>query len=222
MNAKAINVCLGAAVIFGASCLAMSPARAGDLIENVPQKMIEILPLEDAQGAQIAAIPVVIYSSGAQVRVEPVPADKNGDLDQKQLRAIFTTGARLSRAQGISVSLGVMIGNFVRGVGSIDDFESGLLIQAEPGLAGGELSIGIASVWAPGSLLGVPLTVSGSDLKATILRSWGTSSHPNQTYAGIQGDVEFFLVKASVGILHRIAGTEGGKWIFDAGVGFGL
>jgi hypothetical protein len=128
-----------------------------------------------------------------------------------------TWSVRLSTPQIASASLGLV-------VGSIDPpdpppagshLSHGLLLQIEPGVAGGKLSIGYARGLFP---------YAGAGIKASLLRTWGRPlvTEPRQTYAGLEIEASFF-VNLGLGVLWRVDGTaQAPRTMVTAGIGLGF
>jgi hypothetical protein len=128
-----------------------------------------------------------------------------------------TWGVRISTPQIVSASAGVLIGE-------IDAPEPpppgtflphGLLLQVEPGLAGGKLSAGYASGLLPYAAYGIKLSA---------LRTWGHPlvARPRATYLGIEAEASFF-VKFSVGVMQRVGGNPASSGtMVTGGIGIGF
>ncbi len=128
-----------------------------------------------------------------------------------------TWNIRLSTPQIASASLGVV-------VGSIDPpdppppnshLSHGFLLQVEPGLAGGKVTLGYARGLFPYAAAGI---------KAALLRTWGhpAFTEPRQTYAGVEIEAAFF-VNVDLGVLWRVAGEGNAPHVIvTAGLGLGF
>ena len=128
-----------------------------------------------------------------------------------------TWGVRLSTPQIVSASAGVLIGE-------IDAPEPpppgthlphGMLLQVEPGLAGGKLSVGYAKGLLP---------YAAGGLKLSALRTWGHPlvAKPRATYVGIEAEATFF-VKFSVGVMRRVGGNPASsRTMVTGGIGIGF
>jgi hypothetical protein len=131
---------------------------------------------------------------------------------------IGTWGVRASTPQLFSISGGVLIGE----IDPPSDFKGdsshlphGLLIQIEPGVHGGKLSLGYAKGLPP---------YAGAGLKLSALRTWGRPlfTEPGQTYLGVEADASFFI-KLSLGIMARINHeTRAPRVIVTGGLGLGF
>ena len=125
-----------------------------------------------------------------------------------------TWGLRLSTPQIVSASAGVLIGE-------IDAPEPpppgtylphGLILQVEPGLAGGKLSAGYAKGLLP---------YAGAGIKLAVLRTWGHPlvAKPRATYLGIEAEASFFI-KFSIGLMQRVGGNPASsRTMLTGGVG---
>jgi len=127
-----------------------------------------------------------------------------------------TWGVRLSSPQWISASGGILIGQIERPADADPKkthLPHGLLLQIEPGLGGGKLSVGYATGLLPYAAGGV---------KASLLRTWGKPlfADPNCTYVGLEAEASFFI-KFGVGVMARVAGAEDSPKILVTG-GIGL
>jgi hypothetical protein len=132
-----------------------------------------------------------------------------------------TYSLRLSTPQGVSASLGLLVG---RARGHTVSFAKGLLLEVEPGTGGGKLGIGVGVIGGPeGRLLGAPSL--GFAAKMALLRTWG---HPvwasnSETYLGGEIDATIRWVKVSFGVLGRVQGSSDSKGtLVTAGAGFGF
>jgi hypothetical protein len=133
------------------------------------------------------------------------------------VEALGTWGVRLSSPQIVSASFGVLIGRIDP---PSDEFHgthlpSGVLLQIEPGVGGGKLSVGVAKGLLP---------MAGAGIKASLLRTWGHPlfTEPRQTYAGVEVDATFFI-KLSLGAMTRMGGSATApRWIVTGGIGLGF
>jgi hypothetical protein len=144
-----------------------------------------------------------------------------------ELRAIPIAALRLSYPQIASLSYGVL---FSRQPAASTcrtpcDFWGGFG-QLEPGLGGGKLSLGWGRVIGqrrPGLpfLSSVYLAMAG---KATLLRTWGSSSPlpENQTYIGPEFEFSIAKVNMGVGLLGRVRGDDGRDWVVTGHLGWGF
>lgn len=131
--------------------------------------------------------------------------------------AIGTWGVRLSSPQIFSASAGLLIGAIDPPADDSNEthIPNGVLIQIEPGVGGGRLSLGLAKGLLP---------MAGAGVKASILRTWGKPlfTEPNQTYAGVEMDASFFI-KLSLGAMARLGGSESApRLIVTGGIGLGF
>lgn len=195
--------------------------------------MIEIVADEDG----VYRTPFVETESGAPVVAVPVAAEAAGDGESVELRRIFlgerengvgvvlVGGVRVSTPQIVSGSIGVILGSKRETHCAEMCVASGVLLQAEPGLGGGKLSVGYA--WGLGQGVGdiFLLPMGGVAVKFSALQTWGRtwSVAPGQTYIGGELDISAFLLKFSIGLMKRVAGeAEGDDWLFTIGGGFGF
>jgi hypothetical protein len=100
---------------------------------------------------------------------------------------------------------------------------TGWFVQAEPGLDGGKVSIGIGGLSVSDHRAVPPMFAIG--VKASGMRTWGSPRGliPRQTLLGPEVDITIFYVKVSAGILVRIAGTnQQARTSFIWGIGAGF
>ncbi|MEK7690338.1 MAG: hypothetical protein AAB425_04885 [Bdellovibrionota bacterium] len=211
-------------VEFGAyseSEFAMSWEESSD---GAPQRayLVRLTPREVEENGQTVDVEVL------EPRGEPARDGQTRDgHTMEDIDVVATWSIRVSTPQALSASLGIIIGP-----SECDEIQicspRGLLIQVEPGIAGGKLSIGYASVgglalWKSW-LLSAPLT--GFDVKASLLNVWNAHSiggDPGNLYAGVEGDFGFFMLKFSLGVFYRVFGPEAtSDWIVSAGAGLGF
>jgi hypothetical protein len=99
---------------------------------------------------------------------------------------------------------------------------SGWFVQAEPGLAGGKLSVGYGAL-SPSEQTWLP-PIFGAGVKASVMRTWDSSREmpPGETLLGPEFDFTLPYVKLSAGYLWRIGGPEAGRGHFTWGIGAGF
>ena len=100
---------------------------------------------------------------------------------------------------------------------------TGWFVQAEPGLAGGKVSLGVGGLLNSDHRAVPPMFAMG--IKASALRTWGSPRDlpPRQTLLGPEIDITVFYVKLSAGILVRVAGPGNGRRTsFTWGIGAGF
>jgi hypothetical protein len=135
-----------------------------------------------------------------------------------QLQTWFSYGVRWTSPQEGAVSLTAM-----RAWEGDEGWVNGWFLQAEPGLAGGKLSVGYGLL-APSERTWLPPEFAAG-IKASVLRTWGTPSDvPGATtLLGPELDITVFRVKASVGWLGKVGGppdAPSGVFTWGLGVGF--
>jgi hypothetical protein len=128
-----------------------------------------------------------------------------------------TWGIEGGSPQRAAVTLGLLLGD-ARG----DGFDLGrhlVLVQAQPGLGGGRLSLGFAPFAAGSS----GLVFAGVAVKASLLRTWGQPKGvpAGRTYAGASLDVAW-VVKGSLGVMKRVGGDGRKDTLVTWSVGLGL
>jgi hypothetical protein len=100
---------------------------------------------------------------------------------------------------------------------------TGWFLQAEPGLDGGKLSLGLGGFSNSDHRAIPPMFAMG--LKASVLRTWGSPRGliPRQTLLGPEVDITMFYVKLSAGLLVRVGGPDGlSRTSFTWGIGAGF
>ena len=134
--------------------------------------------------------------------------------------AMFTWGARVSSPQLFSVSGGFLIGKLDAPPRPPDApprekmyIPTGLLIQAEPGIGGGKIALGVAKGLPP---------LAAAGLKAFYLRTWGQPlwGEKDRSYVGLELDATLF-VKLSIGVMRRVD-EEPHETKVTGGIGFGF
>lgn len=135
--------------------------------------------------------------------------------------------ARATGAQVFSAGLGMMVVNQPASFDCTTTCEySGPLIQLEPGLGGGQLSIG------HGKAIGEKRENSfflahvflAYAVKGSLLHIWSheSSEAPGETYVGVEGDVTAVMVNFSLGLFRRVSGgADDDRWLVTAGLGWG-
>ncbi|MEW6057575.1 MAG: hypothetical protein AB1540_13265 [Bdellovibrionota bacterium] len=233
------------------------PASAMHLLDEPLQlNLIERYgtQISGSRGEAWAVVPVRIYStSNNQTQVQAVDLEdwladagelfaRGGSEEGRFLRKregfLPVWGVRASVPQILSLSLGFIVGPITESIESGNEQAYGVLVQIEPGVAGGKASVGVA--WAGDLALSTyhgpesifdPLRFGGIGVKASVLRTWGKpveidfhapdgifrNLEPNHTYVGAELDLAY-AVKVSFGYLLGID-TEN---IFTFGVGLGF
>jgi len=134
------------------------------------------------------------------------------------MRTWFSYGARWTSPQKAAFSLAAM-----RAMEGDEGVVAGWFLQAQPGLAGGRLSVGYG-VLEPANHAWVPPGFAAG-LKASVLRTWG-SPHDlpaGLTLLGPEVDLTLFHVNLSAGWLWRVGGElQSANGVFAWGLGFGF
>lgn len=128
-----------------------------------------------------------------------------------------TWGVEGGSPQRAAATFGLLLGD-ARG----DGFDLGrnlVLVQAQPGLGGGRLSVGFAPFAAGSS----GLVFAGVAVKASLLRTWGEPKGvpAGRTYAGASLDVAW-VVKGSLGVMKRVGGDGRSDTLVAWSLGLGL
>ena len=97
-----------------------------------------------------------------------------------------------------------------------------MFVQAEPGLGGGKVSVGIGGL-SPSDRIWIP-PIFGAGLKVSAMRTWGSPEGiaPGQTLLGPELDFTLCFVKLSAGYMWPAGGNEGQAGYFTWGVGVGF
>jgi hypothetical protein len=144
---------------------------------------------------------------GAALAIPAVAAEQPGHGVEPALNVEFGSPLWLSANLGVRVPLG--------GPGTA----RGLLVQAQPGLGGGALTVG----FAPVSFHAQGTQAIGLAVKARLLRTWGSpwGTEPGVTYAGFEAGVAMG-VKLGAGLLWKVGSGPGDDRIWTWSVGIGL
>jgi len=143
-------------------------------------------------------------------------------------RVYTLTAVRLDYARQLTGSLGALFAQVPREVDCRVACDlRGVYAQVEPGLTGGQVSVG----W--GRLIGdtgrsrrflANVHLAGG-VKATLLRTWGDSKIADepQTLAGVEGELTITRVNFTVGLFRPVsgAGPDDG-WVLTGGIGWGF
>jgi hypothetical protein len=64
----------------------------------------------------------------------------------------------------------------------------------------------------------------GLAFKATVLRTWGDDGwvEGGRTYAGFELGLPVARANLGLGVLYRVSGGEGGRWLVTGGAGWGF
>lgn len=167
------------------------------------------------------------------------PADESGDPAaslEKQVRAadrdrrwtVTPVGRlRITHPQQVSAAIGALVSAQPAGFDCVATCEyRGWLLQAEPGLAGGQLSAG----WA--KLVGgkahrerfLSQVYVGYGFKAALLRTWGDAnlSPPDQTFLGVESAVTIININFSLAGFRHVGSGAGDDWRIAGGIGWGF
>ena len=159
-----------------------------------------------------------------EITVETV-AEHDADLER---RTVGIWRVRMSHPQKISIGLSAMVSRQPADHECVATcLYRGWRIQAEPGLAGGQISVGWASLVGDRKRRQHFLTdvYVGYGVRATLLRTWGDANvtPANQTFAGLEADLTITRVNFSLGVMHRVSsGPSERDWIVTGGMGWGF
>jgi len=102
----------------------------------------------------------------------------------------------------------------------------GPFIELEPGLGGGKLSVGWSRVTGKTNRSGSFLKAAfiGAAYKVTVLRTWGDLGwvEGGRTYAGLELGLPVAQANLGLGLLYRVDGGDGGRWMVIGGAGWGF
>jgi hypothetical protein len=155
-------------------------------------------------------LPWAMTASGARAQ-----AVDDGYVLQRRfgMEPLFAVAA--GQPQGLSVAVGVVVGSVpVRPVECAFGYSTeGVLVQVEPGVGGGKVSLGAARTNG----------VSGIGAKASLLRTWGKpwGTRPGTTYVGGELVLAAF-VRTNVGVLRRVGNGPGDRTLFTWNLGLGF
>ena len=141
--------------------------------------------------------------------------------------ALGLGGFHLTYPQVVSASIAVMATSQPRSYDCTTpcDFR-GLFAELEPGLGGGKLSLGWARVTGNTNRSGSFLKAGfiGAAYKVTVLRTWGDLGwvEGGRTYAGFELGVPVAQANLGIGLLYRVDGGDGGRWLVTGGAGWGF
>lgn len=136
-------------------------------------------------------------------------------------------GAQVTYPQVVSASMAVMLTSQPVSFDCTTpcDFR-GPFAEVEPGLGGGKLSIGWARVTGNTNRRGSLLKAGfiGAIYKITVLRTWGDLGWVagGRTYAGFEFGLPVAQANLGIGLLCRVDGAEGGRWLVTGGAGWGF
>jgi hypothetical protein len=182
--------------------------------------------------AVLATGPLAAAPSDEAPAAENLSGDiTSGILEEErnlERRVVGLSRIRLSFPQRLSGAVGAMV---VRQPANYDcstvcEFR-GLFVQAEPGLSGGQLSAGYATVMGEKGrnehfLSSVYL---GYAIKGALLRTWNDADlrPSDQTLLGVEGDFTIIRINFSLGLFRRLgSGDVDDPWVIAGGVGWGL
>ncbi len=148
--------------------------------------------------------------------------------ENRELRTYALIAAGVSYPKRVSGSAGLLRAKTPRDYDcrAVCDVR-GFFAQAEPGVSGGQISVGGARVIgeAEGHERLLTKVYLAYAFKAAVLRTWGSSPlHPqDQTLAGGEAELTAARVNLRLGVFRRIGGGDGGReWIVTGGVGWGF
>jgi len=148
------------------------------------------------------------------------------EADQRKF-VLGLAGAQVTYPQVVSASIAVML---TSQPSSFDcttpcDFR-GPFAEFEPGLGGGKLSFGWARVTGNTNREGSFLKAGfiGAVYKVTVLRTWGDLGWVagGRTYAGLEFGLPVAQANLGIGLLYRVDGGDGGRWLVTGGAGWGF
>jgi hypothetical protein len=187
--------------------------------------------------SRLALAPLVLWAGRLAVAQESAPPhDEDAALTARILqeerdaerRAVALARVRLSFPQRVSATIGAVVARQPKSYDctSVCEFR-GLLLQAEPGLAGGQLAIGWADVMGEsrGNEQFLSRVYLGWGVKAALLRTWGDAdlTPPDQTLVGVEGEFTVIQINFSLGLLRALSPDDArDTWIVTGGIGWGF
>jgi len=180
-------------------------------------------PSREALDAEPDRTPVVRLQPHESAAMERLVEE---DEDRRRY-TLGLGGVQLTYPQVVSASFGLL---FSSQPASYDcttpcDFR-GPFAQLEPGLGGGKLSLGWGRITGNTNRSGSILTAAfiGLAYKLTFLRTWGDSGwvEAGRTYAGIEVGLPVAQANLGLGLLYRVDGGTGSRWLVTGGAGWGF
>jgi hypothetical protein len=187
--------------------------------------------------AVLALLVMTIGPSWAEPRDDATPGESSPEdiasriLEEKrdvERRVVGLGRFRLSFPQRASGAVGVMI---VRQPANYDcsavcEFK-GPFFQAEPGLSGGQLAAGYATLMGEKGRNEHFLSrvYTGYGVKGVLMRTWHDASlrPPDQTLLGVEGDFTIVHINFSLAVLRHVgSGDPRDPWVVGGGVGWGF
>jgi hypothetical protein len=211
------------------------------LVGELVAEMVAEGKLEDPElfGLEaVCGIPDPSRQPGSQLKdsiemVGPVVDDATAmdrvvaeDLDRRRF-ALGLPGLHVTYPLMASASIAVMATEQPRSYDCTTpcDFR-GVFAELEPGLGGGKLSLGWARVTGTTNRRGTLLRAGyiGAAYKATVLRTWGDFGwvEAGRTYAGFEFGLPVAQANVGIGLLYRVDGGDGGRWMVTGGAGWGF
>ncbi len=170
----------------------------------------------------------------AAARAESAPPDRPVTIDdihaEEESRTARWTGlwrARGSYPQTLSGGIGAIRAKLPEDWVCVATCRlSGWVFQVEPGLHGGQIRAGYATLMAEKRHRDRFLSNVwvGFGVKGVVLRTWGGANvtPPDQTLAGIELSFTVTRMNFSLGTLRRISSGSAADWIITGGVGLGF
>jgi hypothetical protein len=196
-------------------------------MEAEPRRSIR--PAAGAMALWVAAVVPCLAAPPTNLAPEGDLVDRIEREEQDaEVRFVGVGGVRLSVPQQLSGAIGGMRARLPTSYDCSEACEyRGWLLEAEPGLAGGQISGGYAVV--------VGEQDSGSrflsdvflayGVRAAILRTWGDADldPPDQTLAGLEGQFTIIRIHFDLGLFRSLeSGPVEDRWLVTGGVGWGF
>lgn len=181
----------------------------------------------------LVALPAGAQEVGDDSAAEPSPselADRvQADVDETSLRWLGITRVRYSVPLEFSAGGGVVLARVPASHDCTAFCEyRGLVVQIEPGSAGGQLGMGYARLIGtrrPRSAF-LNNVYIGWSARAVLVRTWGDSEldPARQTLAGFEGQFALPRITFNLGVLRRISSArqDAERYVYTAGVGWGF
>jgi hypothetical protein len=190
--------------------------------------MLELGPKLLAALVSVALPLAGAWSSASAAEDPTVAPDAIVAPPHDESHAVGLGRVRVGHPLGLSAGVGVL---FARQPANYDcrsicDYR-GLVLQAEPGVRGAQLSAGYAVVTGEKRREGffLPHVYVGYGIRGALLRSWSNSplEPSRQTLAGVEGAFTVAQFSFTLGLFHQIAGESAtDPWLLAGGFGWGF
>lgn len=181
----------------------------------------------------LLSLPAAAQEVGHDSAAEPSPnelADRvQADVDETSLRWLGIARVRYSVPLEFSAGGGVVLARMPASHDCTAFCEyRGLVVQIEPGSAGGQLGVGYARLIGTHKPRSAFLNnvYIGWSARGVLVRTWGDSEldPARQTLAGFEGQFALPRITFNLGVLRRISSAhqDADRYVYTAGVGWGF